>query len=198
MSQRKKFSFGRIFRRITGRTLTGIVLVVGSAVGVGFTVNQAQSGDRVFMASRFVAEGTTITPDDVVEVVVVVGSTAGVVDRDMVVGRTLGMSVGAGEIFTERVLAPQNPESESLRLDLATAPSSGITAGSRVTVWSLPAEGGPPPQQVAENATVVGVHTESLGAETSIDVVIDRRQVPAVLGAIASGSSLMVTHPGGK
>ena len=172
--------------------------MAASSVGVAVTVNQAQSGDRVLVATRFVAEGTTVTSDDVVEVMVPAGATAGMGDRVAVVGRTLSESVGAGEIFTERVFAPRNPGTESLRLDLATAPSSAITAGSRVTVWSLPAEGGPPPQQVAENATVVAVHSESLGADTSIDVVIDRRQVPAVLGAVASGSSLMVTNPGGN
>ncbi len=199
----------RSFRRISGRTLAGILLVIASAVGVGYTVTEARSGDSVLVAARFLAAGTVVTAQDVVTATVTAGSTAGIrgagagavegvgEGQDVVVGRTLQVSVGEGELLTERLFGPQDSNSESLRLDLATAPASNIVAGSRVTVWSLPTAGGPPPQQLAEGATVVAVHSDSLGTEDSIEISIDRRQVPQVLAAVASGFAVMVTHPGG-
>ncbi len=182
----------RSLRRVNGRTLLGILLVTASAVGVGYTVTEARSGDTVIVASRFLASGSVVTEGDVST-----GVTAGITRADIAIGRTLQVSIGEGELLTERLFEPQDSMTESLRLDLATAPASDVVAGSRVTVWSLPAAGGPPPQQLAENATVVAVHNTSLGAEDSIEISIDRRQVPQVLAAVASGFAVMVTHPGG-
>ncbi|MFM6981507.1 MAG: SAF domain-containing protein [Microbacteriaceae bacterium] len=187
----------RSFRRVSGRTLLGILMVTASAIGVGYTVTEAQSGDPVLVASRFLASGTVVTEADVTTALVSTGSTAGITEVDVVVGRTVQVSVGEGELLTERLFEPQDSMTESLRLDLATAPGSDVVAGSRVTVWSLPTAGGPPPQQLAENATVVAVHSTSLGTEDSIEISIDRRQVPQVLAAVASGFAVMVTHPGG-
>jgi hypothetical protein len=172
-------------------------MVTASAIGVGYTVTEAQSGDPVLVASRFLASGTVVTEADVTTALVSMGSTAGITEVDVVVGRTVQVSVGEGELLAERLFEPQDSMTESLRLDLATAPGSDVVAGSRVTVWSLPTAGGPPPQQLAENATVVAVHSTSLGTEDSIEISIDRRQVPQVLAAVASGFAVMVTHPGG-
>lgn len=187
----------RSIRRVSGRTLLGILMVTASAIGVGYAVTEAQSGDSVLVASRFLATGTVVTEADVTTALVSTGSTAGITEVDVAVGRTVQVSVGKGELLTERLFEPQDSMTESLRLDLATAPGSDIVAGSRVTVWSLPTAGGPPPQQLAENATVVAVHSTSLGTEDSIEISIDRRQVPQVLAAVASGFAVMVTHPGG-
>jgi SAF domain len=187
----------RSLRRVNGRTLLGILLVTASAVGVGYTVTEARSGDTVIVASRFLASGSVVTEGDVSTALVSTGATAGITRADIAIGRTLQVSIGEGELLTERLFEPQDSMTESLRLDLATAPASDVVAGSRVTVWSLPAAGGPPPQQLAENATVVAVHNTSLGTEDSIEISIDRRQVPQVLAAVASGFAVMVTHPGG-
>ena len=183
-------------RHIDARTIVGIVLVAGSAVGVAVVVNSADAGVDVVVVTRFVAQGSVVTEGDIDILSIAHAGHGDYLATDSVVGRRAAVDLGAGEIVTQRMFEPVVTTDETVRIPLAESPGSRVEPGVVVSVWSLPADELGMPVQVAARAVVVTVPTEGFTPESSVEIRVPRRDVAAILAAVGSAGGLMVSVPG--
>ncbi len=103
-------------------------------------------------------------------------SPAGALTATQATGRTLVSSARAGEPLTDARLAPENPDMASVVVRLPdTAVAALLRTGSRVDVV------GPESHVLAENASVVAVHSGELAV-----LAVDRKAATAVASASLS------------
>lgn len=186
----------RIFRQIDARTIVGIVLVVGSAVGVGVILNSAGAGVDVVVMTRYVPQGAVVTAADI-DVLTIAHSRHGdYVMTDAAVGRRAAFDIGPGEIVTRRMFEPLVSTDETLLIPLSESPGSRVEPGTVVSVWSLPADVTGVPVQVASRAVVVDVPVAGLTPDSALEIRVPRRDVAAILAAIGNAGGLLVSVPG--
>ncbi|KRC60419.1 hypothetical protein ASE14_05175 [Agromyces sp. Root81] len=186
--------------RLDPRLIIGIVLIAGSTVGVWTLVSGLDDGVEVYVARETLTPGTRIQADDLATESVRLGGSGqhylaagGLPSDGLVVART----IEAGE------LVPTAAVDEVDRTGLATVvvPSrgplpAGIAAGARVDVWTakqVERGGFEPPTVLVPGAEIAGV-IESEGmvstAGVSVEILIPREKVAALLGALATGDAI--------
>ncbi|MFB9309316.1 uncharacterized protein (DUF433 family) [Agromyces hippuratus] len=186
--------------RLDPRLIIGIALIAGSTFGVWTLVSGLDDGVEVYVARGTLASGTHIQVDDLDTESVRLGASAEhyVVAGDfpedgLVVART----IEAGE------LVPDASVDATDRAGLATVvvPSRGplpadVSTGTRVDVWTAAeTEGGgyEPPTVLVSGAEIAGI-IESEGmvssGGTSVELLVPREKVAALLGALASGDAI--------
>ncbi|MGW9629838.1 SAF domain-containing protein [Agromyces sp. NPDC055520] len=196
--------------RLDPRLIIGIVLIAGSTFGVWSLVSGLDDGVEVYVARDTLTPGTRIQADDLATESVRLGGSrasylaAGDVPADgLVVSRT----IRAGE------LVPTAAVDEVDRTGLATVvvPSRGplpadLAAGARVDVWAakqVERGGFDAPSVLVPGAEIAGV-IESEGMVStggvSVEVLIPRAKVAALLGALAAGDAvdLVPVEPTGE
>ncbi|MBM7830081.1 uncharacterized protein (DUF433 family) [Agromyces cerinus] len=186
--------------RLDPRLIIGIVLIAGSTFGVWTLVSGLDDGVEVYVARDTLASGTRIQVDDLGTESVRLGASA---QHYLVAGEfpegglVVARTIEAGEIV------PDASVDATDRAGLATVvvPSRGplpadVTSGTRVDVWTAAEmEGGgyEPPTVLVAGAEIAGV-IESEGmvssAGTSVEVLVPREKVAALLGALASGDAI--------
>jgi len=186
--------------RFDPRLIIGIALIAGSTFGVWTLVTGLDDGVEVYVARDTLTPGTRIQADDLATESVRLGGSranylaAGELPTDgLVVART----IEAGE------LVPAAAVDEADRTGLATVvvPSRGplpadLVAGARADVWTskqLERGGFEPPTVLVPGAEIAGV-IESEGmvstGGTSVELLIPREKVAALLGALAAGDAI--------
>lgn len=119
------------------------LMIVGSAVAAAVLVDRAGQTQEVLAARVSVAEGHTITRDDLVtKRVAGIADSFAVSEANSLVGTTAVVGVVPGQIITEQMVteSPTPAAGESLvglNLDPSRAPSAGLEAGDHVTVVAV-------------------------------------------------------------
>jgi len=185
--------------RLDPRLVIGLVLIGASTFGVWTLVSGLDDGVEVFVARDTLTPGTRIAAEDLATESVRLGASASryliagdLPEGGLVVART----IEAGE------LVPDASVDDVDRSGLATVvvPSRGplpadVAAGTRVDVWTAKeGEGGfEPPTVLVSGAEIAGV-IESEGmvstGGTSVELLVPREKVAALLGALASGDAI--------
>ncbi len=183
------------------RFLLGIVLIVASVAGVWLVVSAARQTVPVFAAARTIVPGEVVSAADLEVVEVALGrvgeayATPGSLDQDAVATRT----IAAGELVpSDAVGDARRAATTSVVMRSATDVPASVRAGTVVDVWvAPPLERGvfDAPRILVAGATVASTaRDESMlgGGQVSLELVIDRADVAAVLTALSDGSALSV------
>lgn len=197
-------------RRIDLRLVIGLALVAASVAGVWAIVTGLDRSERRLVARDTLIPGTTVHLDDFVAASVRLGASAGaylepsdVPANGLIVVRT----VGAGEVVPSASVASTD------RAGLATVVvpiegqlASGVKPGALVDIWAAaPTQGGSFSAPVvvvagAEVAKLADAQGMVVRGQTSVELVVPREKVGAVLQALAieSTMSLIPATPNGS
>ena len=186
--------------RLDPRLIIGIVLIAGSTAGVWALVSGFDDSIEVYVARDTITAGSAIEIDDLAVESVRLGSSAGrylladqPADRDLVATRT----VPAGEFVPRSAV----DEVDRTGLSVVVVPSrgpvpKGLSAGDRIDVWSARAvERGTfePPKVLISDAEIAGlVESEGMvqSAGVSVELLVPREKVAALLQALAAGDAI--------
>ncbi|MEU1972455.1 SAF domain-containing protein [Microbacterium sp. NPDC019599] len=188
------------------RFFLGILLIAASIAGVWFVVSAARQSVPVFAATRTIVPGDAVAADDVRLVEVALGQvgeaylTAEALDEGLVATRT----VAEGELVPQSAVdAASTAATTTVVVHSAVEVPSSVAAGSVVEVWEAPLleHGGyDVPRILVADATVVAVTSDDSmigGGAASLELVIPRADVAAVLEAMADESALSVVPTAG-
>lgn len=168
----------------------GVLLLAGS-VWLGITLQGgADAGATVLVASRDLAAGIPLGPDDL-RPVVVSGVSPESYLGSIPEGGVLSGPLGAGELVPVRVVVAVE-EDDSVRqvalpVEVARLPP-GLARGSSVDIWVTDELGGA--VQVLSGAPVVDVSDPEqwAGATATVSVAVPTAEVGAVLSAVRTGA----------
>lgn len=181
------------------RFLLGVVLVVASVAGVWFVVSSARETTPVFAANATIVAGDAVTTDDlrVVEVALGASGEAYASPATLQPGAVAARTVEAGELVPNSALvAADAVTSTTIVLQSYGQVAGSIAKGSVVEVWHAPRNEQSeydPPRILVASATVVSVVRDDAvvgDAEVSLELVVQRSDVPAVLEAIAASDRI--------
>lgn len=188
------------------RFFLGIVLILASVAGVWFVVTAARQTVPVFAATRTIVPGESVSSGDVRIVDVALGQLEGAyltpeaLDEGLVATRT----VEEGELVPQSAVGgAATAASTTVVLHSAVDVPASVEAGSVVEVWEAPLlERGSydAPRILVPDATVVSVTRDDSvmgGGAASLEVVIPRADVAAVLAAMSDESALSIVPTAG-
>lgn len=198
---------GRMIRKRAfwsdARFFVGIALIVVSVAGVWGVVAASRHTVPVLAASSTIVPGQAITADDLHVVDVGLGQVEGryVTADQLGEGMVAQRTIGEGELVPSDALGESAAVTTVVVRSAAEVPGA-VTTGTAVELWEAPAtdEGFDPPRVLVADATVAAiVRAEGVMAagETSVELVVARADVAAVLAAVAAGSALSVVPTGG-
>ncbi|MFF2344277.1 hypothetical protein [Pseudarthrobacter sp. NPDC058119] len=191
------------------RLLVGVLLVLVSVAGVTFLVGSADRTTEVFAAKDGIAVGERLTPENVIRAKVRLGDTE---QHYITVADGLPQDVVAVQRIGKDQLVPRASVGSADRLDrkpvalnIAQTLPSQATAGARVDVWVAQPDaknGFSEPKLILPGAEIAEVTTGStaLGSSkiTVLMVLVEDKQLPALLGAQANDAKISVVwNPGG-
>lgn len=187
------------------RFLLGVVLVVVSIAGVWLVVAAARQTVPALAAARTIVPGDAVTSDDLRVVDVALGPLDEVYLRPDALseGSVATRTIGEGELVPMDALGDgADARVTTVVIDTAADVPATVAQGSRVEIWHAPVveDAVETPRILVADATVADVARDEgmLGAaDASLEVVIPRADVAAVLQAQASGAVLSVVPAGG-
>lgn len=185
------------------RFFVGIALIVVSVAGVWGVVAASRHTVPVLAASATIVPGQTVTAADLHVVDVGLGQVEGLyltpeqVGDGVVAQRT----IGEGELVPAEAVGSSASVTTVVVRSAAEVPGA-VETGTAVELWEAPAteEGFDPPRVLVADATVAAiVRADGVMAagQTSVELVVERSDVAAVLAATAAGSALSVVPTGG-
>lgn len=187
------------------RFVLGLVLIAASIAGVWLVVAAAGRTVPVLAAANTIVPGDVISDNDL-RIVEVAWSTVGelyLTPGELSEGTVATRTIAAGE------LVPLAAIGDGALLSVATVVVRSTTdvpttamPGSTVEVWVTPVEDDAPaaPRILVADATIAAVSRDDAmlgGAAASLELVIPRSDIAAVLGALADKSALSVVPSGG-
>jgi hypothetical protein len=174
------------FRSPTPRTWLGIAIILISAIGTTWVISDNSQGTGIVLASRFIPAGTEITSEDVVEARILGEGLVAATHIDELIGKRVALDVAAGDLVTRRALDSTGADRRVIAVPLGIAPSTTITSGMRIQLWSVAPNGSTPPLQVATDVVVVATRRGSFGDSDLLDVSIASRDETQLLYALGS------------
>ncbi len=188
------------------RFLIGLALVIASVLSVWAIVSSARETSPVLQSTRTIVPGEVLTSSDFRAVDVGLGALGDVyiAPGELEPGLIATRTIDAGELVPHAATAPaEAARTTSIVIDSAAGLSEAIVPGTVVELWYAPpreeGRGFDAPRILVPDATVAAV-VEPKGmvsqATNSLEVVIDRADVAAVLAAITDGSALSVVPVG--
>lgn len=188
------------------RFFIGIALVAASIAAVWFIVTSARETAPTLQTTRTIVVGEVLTSADFRTVDVGLGVLADdyLTPAELAPGLIATRTIPAGELLPRTATAPaDSARTTTVVIDSAAAVPESIEAGSLVELWSAApqadARGFETPAVLVSAATVAAVIPAqgmmSRGG-TTLEIVIDRSEVGAVLAAITDGSVLSVVPVG--
>jgi hypothetical protein len=191
------------------RLLLGLLLVAASVAAVVLLVGAADTRVRVYAAADSLAPGDRVDADDLVERSVALDGAESLylrVDALPDEGFVVAQPVAAGQLVPLSAAGSgDGVRATSLVLRLAGPVSSVVEPGSLVDVWGVArderGEAGTPVVLAAQATVVRVIFDESLvagsvGASSSVEVLVPRTRVARLLQAIAAGDALAVVPAG--
>lgn len=196
-------------RRFWGdaRFLLGILLIGASIVGVWFVVTAARQTSPAYAAVRTLVPGQSVTAEDVRVVDVALGMLGDsyLAPTGLAEGAVATRTVGEGELLpADAVGDARSSSTTNVVLRTEADVSSAVAPGARVEVWHAPKierEGYDVPRILVADATVAVVTKDEPmvgGARATLEVVVPRDAVAAVLAAQSSGAVLSVVPLSGE
>ena len=185
------------------RFLIGLALVVASIAGVWWVVAAARTTTPLAVADTPLLPGTPIDESDVRWVEVALGEAEGSYLTALPKDSTITRPLAAGELI------PAGAVIETARSTVTTVVitstvdvASTVTVGSSVEVWMSPVKdrGYDDAQVLIETATVAAIRESTglaSGGTVTLELIVDRNQVAALLDAQASKAALWVVPLGG-
>lgn len=195
-------------RRFWGdsRFLLGILLIVLSIAGVWLVVTAARQTAPVYAAARTLVPGETVAADDLRVVDVALGQVAGayIAPATLEQGVVATRTVGEGELLPSDAVGPAaDARTTNVVIRTTADVPAFIAAGARIEVWHAPPvdrESFDAPRILVADATVATVTRDDAmvgAAQATLEIVIARDEVPAVLSAQSDGSVLSVVPVAG-
>ncbi len=183
------------------RLAIGVVLVIGSVVGVYAVVSSSTQSETIFAASSTLHAGERVYSDDLVATSVQLGSTAErylKVDDVPAEGVLVTRSVSAGELVpVSAVGRASSVKFASVVVSATSALSGSIEPGTVVDVWSAAMTDdhrfGPPAVLVGSATVVRVIEAHGLIADrqaTSVELLVPRDRIARVLQATADGDAV--------
>jgi hypothetical protein len=187
------------------RFLLGVLLVVVSIAGVWLVVSAARQTVPALAASRTIVPGEAITSDDLRVVDVALGQVGDVYlePGSLADGAVATRTIGEGELVPVDALGDgADARVTTVVVDTAVDVPASVGEGTRVEIWHAPVvdDVAEAPRILIADATVASVAREDGvlgGADASLEIVIPRADVAALLAAQASGAVLSVVPAGG-
>ena len=188
------------------RFFLGILLIAASVLGVWFVVSASRQTVPVFAATRTIVPGDAVEGGDLRLVEVSLGQLEGayLAPEALEAGLVATRTVAEGELVPQSAVgAAAAAATTTVVLRSAVEVPSSVEAGSVVEVWEAALiERGSynAPRILIADATVVSVTRDDSmigGGAASLEVVIPRADVAAVLGAMADESALSVVPTAG-
>lgn len=189
------------------RFILGIVLIAASVAGVWLVVAGSRQTAPVLVASRTIVVGDELAAADlrVVEVALTALGDTYAVPGSLEPGAVATRTIPEGELIpTSAVGGPDAVRTTTIVVSSATAVPAAVEPGSAVELWSAPqTERGvfDEPRVLVPEATVAAVReadTVMGQAAASLEIVVDRADVAAALGAIADGDALSIVPTGAR
>lgn len=190
------------------RLLVGVALAVGSAIGVTQVVSSADATEQMWMVSKDLARGTTITADDVVATSVQLDDYGPYLKAtNEIEGAVATRNFAAGELLAASGIAS---EGQTPTLRWVTLPvgvhrlPADLSRGEQVDVYLVERTvGGEPtgePILVLEQATVADVDTGDSrfgggSLELGVALAVAPEDVAALVDAVAQGTVTLVRVP---
>lgn len=186
---------------IDPRFVIGLVLVVASIAGVGVIVTGSDKSSAVYTAGRTLMVGDEITPADLIETQVQLGSTAQLYLTPTPApteGLMVTETILVGELVARSMVgSASSADLTSIVVDIPGRLAASIAAGSTVDIWSArpvgPGEYAPPTILVGQALVVRIVEPTGLIAADngqSVEVLVPEINVGALLEAIMNGDGL--------
>jgi len=188
------------------RFLIGVALVILSIVGVWLIVSSARQTTPVLQANRTITQGEALVSADFRVVEVSLGS---VVDgylapQDLVSGLIASRTLADGELLpTAAAAEAQSSRTTHIVVESSVGLPENVGAGTSIELWYSPliadGEGFDSPKILASDVVVASI-PEASGMlsqrSATVELVIDRADVAAVLAAITGGAALSVVPLG--
>ncbi|NUT70020.1 hypothetical protein [Pseudarthrobacter sp. C4D7] len=191
------------------RLLVGVLLVLVSVAGVTLLVGSADRTTEVYAAKDGIAVGERLTAENVVRAKVRLGD---IEQHYITVADGLPQDVVAVQRIAKDQLVPRTSlggvdrlDRKPVALNIAQTLPSQAVAGARVDVWVAQPDaknGFSEPKLVLPGAEIAEVASGStaLGSSktTVLMVLVEDKQMPALLGAQANDAKISVVwNPGG-
>jgi len=191
------------------RAVAGVVLVIAGVAGTVAVVSWMDQANPYLAVARDMVDGDIIAPDDLV--VVYLHGRSGPLpyltgdSSDSLVGQALTHPVGSGQLLSSSAVSPpEATDTTTVTLSLGIRGAGWLHPGARVDVWVSPsADQGlfGPPRVVAPGAVISQIRGEegfaSDPSAVNVDVVVHRRNVAAVVAALANNFPLALTPVAG-
>ncbi|BDV30084.1 SAF domain-containing protein [Microbacterium terricola] len=183
------------------RFVLGIVLIIVSIAGVWLVVSAARQTAPVYAAARTIVPGESVSTADLRVVEVALGQVGeSYLSPDgFQEGAVATRTIESGELVPQSAVgAAQAATTTSVVIRSAVDVPASVGEGSTVEVWAAPAgEDGEyeAPRILVADVTVVSVTRDDSmlgGGAASLELVIPRAEVAAVLAAVADEAALSV------
>lgn len=184
------------------RFLVGIALVIISIAGVWLIVSASDDAVPVLQANRTITEGEALSSSDfqIVEVGLGVLADDYLGPQELEPGQVAARTVEKGELVpASATVEADRSRSTTIVIESSTGIPEDVTTGTVVEVWHAPPlddeRSFDVPRILVADVTVRSVvEADGMLADesTGIELVIDRRDVADVLGAVTAGSALSV------
>ncbi|GAA1946390.1 SAF domain-containing protein [Microbacterium deminutum] len=187
------------------RFFLGILLIAASVAGVWVVVSAARQTAPVFAAAHTIVPGEPVTRDDLEVVDVGLGQLADTyfAPAGLVDGLIATRTITAGELVpASAVDEAATARTTSVVVRSAVDVPASVAAGTVVEVWAAPMlERGKfdVPRILVADATVVSVTRDDSmigGGSASLELVIPRADVAAILAAMSDESALSIVPTG--
>lgn len=186
------------------RFLLGVLLVGVSIAGVWLVVSAARQTAPTLAASRTIVAGESVTDGDLRVVDVALGAVgdAYLSPEALAEGAVATRTIPSGELVpVDAVGDPADARVTTVVVDTAADVPGRVAEGTPVEVWHAPVVDDvvEAPRILIADATVSSVTREDGvlgGADASVELVIPRADVAALLAAQAGGSALSVVPAG--
>lgn len=193
---------------IDPRFVVGLVLVIGSVIGVYAIVSAADRTTLVYVARDALVAGEAVDGDDVVATSVRLGAGADVylaADAPPADGLVMTRSVLAGEMIPASAVSTRARTGlTSVVVAVSGRLPASVATGSVVDLWAARAakgDGFDPPVVLVPDATVAVVSEAdgflAAGDGRAVELLVPRADVALVLEAIAAEDALSVVPADG-
>lgn len=185
------------------RLVVGLLLVLGSVVGVGLLVRSVDDTAPVYVATRTLTAGQRLTQDDVAVVRARLGAGQQLYltgTREFPDGAVLVRRVPAGELLPISAIGQRDEvDLRPVTVPLPVQAASGLDPGVLVDVWVAARDDGHTdsfgrPRLVAKGAQVVSHSAGSGGlgvpSGTSIQLLLSPPLVPVVIEAVDNSARI--------
>lgn len=200
----------KLSRRST-LTLTALLLAV--ALALGFVLLRSAQGDRVLVATRDLAAGQLLSPNDFAETTAKLSPAATGYLGQLPTDSVLTQPLRQGELLNRGQLAAAGAgQLVHLAIDPSSPLATDVRVGSKVSLWFIPKPGlsaGGTSSPATKGSAVAGLvasniqvlqitkNTDSLGVDkTRLEIEVQPELVAAIIALQAQDGNLSVTAQG--